>query len=142
MNLQPQILQDHVLKLLLAGKAYVTFKSKATENRYTYKVSLSKDKKVYFVSVFTGSDNANSRHYTYIGIIRNNEFINKCSNNLSKPAQGFHFIFANLVKENKEQVNKVEIWHEGKCCKCGRKLTVPESIALGLGPECRQYLAK
>jgi hypothetical protein len=30
----------------------------------------------------------------------------------------------------------VEFWHEGKCCRCGRKLTVPASIASGIGPEC------
>lgn len=30
----------------------------------------------------------------------------------------------------------VEIWHEGKCGRCGRQLTVPESIESGFGPEC------
>ena len=27
----------------------------------------------------------------------------------------------------------IEIWHEGKCGKCGRTLTVPDSIINGLG---------
>tara|TARA_R110002096_G_scaffold84290_4_gene194649 strand:+ start:14 stop:667 length:654 start_codon:yes stop_codon:yes gene_type:complete len=31
---------------------------------------------------------------------------------------------------------RMEIWHEGKCSRCGRKLTVPSSIATGLGPVC------
>ena len=31
-----------------------------------------------------------------------------------------------------------EVWHEGRCGKCGRVLTVPESLILGLGPECAQ----
>lgn len=30
----------------------------------------------------------------------------------------------------------VEFWHQGTCARCGRSLTVPESIASGLGPEC------
>jgi hypothetical protein len=30
----------------------------------------------------------------------------------------------------------LEIWHEGSCLRCGRKLTVPESIESGYGPEC------
>ena len=30
----------------------------------------------------------------------------------------------------------VEVWHEGICGRCGRKLTVPESVERGLGPEC------
>ena len=29
----------------------------------------------------------------------------------------------------------LEVWHEGRCGKCGRKLIVPESIARGIGPE-------
>jgi len=32
----------------------------------------------------------------------------------------------------------LEIWHEGRCGRCNRKLTVPASIALGIGPECGQ----
>lgn len=31
----------------------------------------------------------------------------------------------------------LEVWHEGRCVRCGRKLTTPESVAAGLGPECR-----
>jgi hypothetical protein len=30
----------------------------------------------------------------------------------------------------------LEVWHEGRCGACGRRLTVPESIERGLGPEC------
>ncbi len=31
---------------------------------------------------------------------------------------------------------QLEVWHEGCCGKCGRKLTDAESIARGIGPEC------
>jgi hypothetical protein len=30
----------------------------------------------------------------------------------------------------------LEFWHEGRCGRCGRRLTVPDSIASGYGPEC------
>lgn len=30
------------------------------------------------------------------------------------------------------------IEHDGRCRRCGRKLTTPESIARGLGPECAE----
>jgi hypothetical protein len=29
-----------------------------------------------------------------------------------------------------------EVMHVGKCCKCRRLLTTPESIQRGIGPEC------
>src|SRR5882672_9405186 len=32
--------------------------------------------------------------------------------------------------------NHIEIWHSGSCGRCGRTLTVPESVLSGFGPEC------
>lgn len=33
-------------------------------------------------------------------------------------------------------LNKLLYYHEGRCGKCARKLTVPESIINGIGPKC------
>lgn len=33
-------------------------------------------------------------------------------------------------------LNKLLYYHEGRCGRCARRLTVPESIINGLGPEC------
>ena len=33
-----------------------------------------------------------------------------------------------------------EFWHEGRCAACARRLTVPNSIATGFGPECADRL--
>ena len=42
---------------------------------------------------------------------------------------------------NDEDINtKVTLQHIGKCCKCGRKLTDPKSIELGIGPECAKAI--
>jgi len=30
----------------------------------------------------------------------------------------------------------IETWHEGGCCQCSHKLTVPASIEMGMGPDC------
>lgn len=35
-------------------------------------------------------------------------------------------------------MEQAEWWHEGVCGRCGRRLTVPESIETGFGPECRK----
>lgn len=32
--------------------------------------------------------------------------------------------------------SSMRFMHAGRCCRCGRTLTVPESIATGIGPEC------
>jgi hypothetical protein len=38
------------------------------------------------------------------------------------------------------QLAKVEIWHEGRCGRCARRLTVPASIVIGIGPECAEIM--
>jgi hypothetical protein len=32
----------------------------------------------------------------------------------------------------------IEVWHEGACCYCAKRLTVPASIELGMGPDCAE----
>ena len=39
------------------------------------------------------------------------------------------------------RITKADGWHEGRCGRCGRKLTVPESIEAGYGPECINLVA-
>lgn len=34
--------------------------------------------------------------------------------------------------------SNVEVWHEGSCCFCAKRLTVPASIELGMGPDCAE----
>jgi hypothetical protein len=43
----------------------------------------------------------------------------------------------NKLKTNK--TTEFEVWHEGKCGKCGRALT-PSSILTGIGPECSKVI--
>lgn len=37
-------------------------------------------------------------------------------------------------------LEKADWWHEGVCGRCGRRLTVPESIDTGFGPECKKIV--
>lgn len=48
--------------------------------------------------------------------------------------KGFVF-FWNAIAAGKMPCS-MTVRHEGKCGRCGRKLTVPESIDRGIGPEC------
>ena len=48
---------------------------------------------------------------------------------------GLPWLMARL-QSGKGLPETVEVWHEGRCCRCARRLTVPESIILGLGPAC------
>lgn len=127
---------DTARDFLLGGKAFFTLRSIKTRVRYTYRVKEAKYGKKFFVSVMDGSDNEVS--YKYLGMIEGQSFkLTKASKlPVSDPkVQAISWITNNLLI-GKNLPSTVEFWHEGKCACCGRKLTVPESIERGIGPEC------
>jgi hypothetical protein len=46
----------------------------------------------------------------------------------------------NRMESGKGLPESVEVWHEGACVKCAKRLTVPASIELGFGPDCAKTL--
>lgn len=121
---------------ILAGNATVTVLSVKTGQRFTYRIRQSEARegrdRVHFVGVLTGADNTGD--YRYLGtIFSRDKFVvtKKSAIGPGAPcAVAFGWLFEHLDSL------AVELWHEGSCGRCGRKLTVPESIATGLGPVC------
>ena len=119
----------------LAGKAIFTVVSSATGNRFTFKVSKGKKEGApHFVSVLTGSDNEND--YTFLGsIFSEAEYRHGFRSTITKEApsaKAFEWVWSKI----NNLPESVQFLHAGKCCRCARTLTTPESIALGIGPEC------
>lgn len=131
------------VRFVLGGNARVTLVSEKTGVRYTYRVSLAKDGKLWFVSVLTGPDNESS--YTYLGVVLPGQAVELQLTKASKmdaeslPVRAFRYTLAALA--HGVLPPNVQVWHEGRCGRCGRTLTVPESIASGIGPECALRLA-
>ena len=127
------------LTFIKGGNATFTFVGK--QNRYTYKVTkLDDNSNRYFVSLLSGSDNNND--YRYMGMLFDNsdKLILTKGSKVTEGANSFiafNYVFQRLVKGLLPQ--GVEIYHEGRCGKCGRKLTTPESIESGFGPVCINY---
>lgn len=125
---------DQAVAFMMAGKARVTFRSTVTGQRFTYKVVVKGS--VAFVSVLTGPDNSAS--YTYLGTIFGGTTYRhgrKSPIGQAAPsARAFEWAFGHLSAGRLPAT--LEVHHEGTCGRCGRALTVPESIASGLGPEC------
>ena len=124
---------------VLAGNATFTVTSLQSGTRYTYKVEKSDNKPFYYVSVLTGSDNWSN--YKYLGILNMEGrffFARPETAKVAKDApsaKGFEWFWRHL-NAPVSKIATVKVSHEGKCCRCGRKLTVPESIESGIGPEC------
>lgn len=129
------------------GNATVTARSVKTGTRFTFKVACPKDRATgkrqdtdkRFVSVMTGSDNESD--YTYIGMIgEDGKFTatRATSPTLGKQFTAFEWVWKHL--NDGKLSAALELWHEGRCGRCGRKLTVPESIESGFGPECIHHV--
>jgi hypothetical protein len=129
-------LTEAPLPFILGGKAFFTLVSQKTGTRYTYRVSAIQDGDGWFVSLLTGPDNW--ANYSYIGLIGSDKrFRTTAKSKLSaesEPVKAFAWTYGWLLRG--QEPPSVEIWHAGKCGRCGRKLTVPSSIASGIGPEC------
>jgi hypothetical protein len=138
----PHLLEsaDAVIRFAFAGKARLTFESRATFARFTYRIKKSDDGQVWFVSVLNGSDNETS--YTYLGFVKNEVYTHGRKSKISEDApsaKAFKYVMGNILDRNRVP-EQVRVWHEGSCGRCGRALTVPESIRDGIGPECRKHV--
>lgn len=140
-----------VLTYLLAGKATLTVLNRKTGIRHTYKVSAPGDSAadrdkagILFVNVLTGPEN--TTNYTYAGIVFRDSatFRNTAKSKISENAPsvlGFKWILARAKSSTLHDFPHVEVYHHNHCGKCGRVLTVPESITSGLGPVCARRMA-
>jgi hypothetical protein len=133
---------SEIREFMLAGNARLTLVSKRTGTRFTFKIRQPDPEKPHFVSLLTQPDNESG--YSFLGtIFLPKEGIERATyrhGNRSRitvdadSARAFEWFFKNLrVGRLSDQL---EVWHEGRCGRCGRPLTVPESISNGLGPEC------
>ena len=124
---------------MLGGNATVTLVSTKTGTRFTYKIRANDEGDVFFVSLLSGPDNESD--YSYLGRIARGVFwqgrkVPKAGDvGPDAPSSlAFKWAWERLCKG--VMLDSLEIWHEGRCARCNRKLTVPSSIASGWGPEC------
>lgn len=125
-------------KFLLSGLSTFTFLNTKTGNNFRYKISISDDGKLFFVSALI------DEKYSYLGTINKNlKYTHGVKSKISKDQQTSK-VFLWVIERifNNTLPDYIEVWHEGKCGKCGRKLTTPKSIDNGIGPECIKNLSK
>lgn len=143
-NSEPQGRQiadrDKIASFLFAGRATVTLRSQATGARFTFKVAHKEGGDVSFVSLLTGP--SNEADYRYLGLLPDNDHDRlrgvgrgkSCASHDAPSARAFQYLLDYIA--GRVTGKGLEVWHEGRCGRCNRKLTVPESIESGIGPEC------
>jgi len=148
-----------VQEYVLGGRSTFTVVSTKTQARYTYRVRVAPLRRRWdgesleayqarklahlagprLVEAMIGSDNTSD--YVEIGNITPDGTFkprNWVSERAEGRKQGFVW-FWKAVTETTEKLQQAEIWHDGHCSCCGRKLTVPESLSIGLGPDCASW---
>jgi len=131
-------------QFVLAGKSIFTVHNDKGVH-YTYKVQKQDEKGTWgvrwFVSLLTGPNNLSD--YQYIGILEHMSGTIRltrasCFTPDSLPVKVVNWALAKVVWP--DRLDKLPpgygIKHEGRCGRCGRVLTTPESIDQGIGPEC------
>jgi hypothetical protein len=131
---------------MLAGDAHVTFQSRRTGTRFTYRVQAAHGEGAFrastvshFVAVLTGPD-----HYEYLGCIFDRKmYSHGRKSRIAKDAPSavaFMRVWKHLFAGKMHP--ELEVWHEGRCAVCSRRLTTVDSIATGIGPTCRERLGR
>jgi hypothetical protein len=119
-----------IKEYVLAGNATITLRSQTTGVRFTFNVRKNAKVNVYYVRLLVGPD-----RYKEIGSLSadGEELTIRNWTNL-RGTDAFQWFWNRVIRDM--DLPLLEVWHEGTCGRCGRQLTVPESIARGIGPEC------
>jgi len=134
--------KDTIKEFILGGIATFTIRSKVTQSRFTYRARLAPRQgdaeRPYFVSVLRGEDNTGD--YAYLGCIwpKSGRYVHGKKSRIpgiSLSALAFRWLWRQLSADEPD-LSEMEFFHAGTCARCGRLLTVPESIQSGWGPVC------
>lgn len=138
--------REAIVRFIEAGNATFTIVSKKSGTRFTYNLSRPKANgnapRPIWVGVLNGQDN--NSDFAFAGTVwlaAHGYSFRQSAKAVVKPSapslQLFLWLVTALNQGRDESITKqAEFWHEGKCGRCGRKLTVPASINSGFGPEC------
>ena len=112
----------------------ITILNPVTGDHRTVKVQTQKDDADFMpgkrlLSMLVGPDNTSS--YKSFGVLHD-DYIQ-----LWRTCDGPIFRWlANFLLDPTKFADKVEVNFEGRCRRCGRQLTTPESVETGIGPIC------
>lgn len=129
--------KKETIMYITGGNATFTIESTKLNVRYTYKLVHKKNDRCehrYIVSRLYGSDN--NSDYKYMGIYYSDTGVFKTQDNESLHNKMFKSFVKMLNSPTELWYDTCKFYKSEKCACCGRRLTTPESIERGIGPEC------
>lgn len=132
---------------VLAGKAKFTLTSKYSGKHYTFEVNKANENprwpgKTWFVNYMVAYD-----EFKYLGMLKGEAVALQLTQKSCAGAESPVFkIFTEFWRharngaydwdESVRDKQMIRFQHIGRCCVCARPLTNPQSIDMGIGPEC------
>ncbi len=135
-------------EFILAGAAIFTIATPEGHKTYKIRVKDATDRfpATIFVSLLVGPDNESD--YAYLGILNAQTGAVRTTGKSCRAANHFDVrllerILARVwANDHSAYESKgYRTFHEGKCGRCGRTLTVPASVESGIGPECARKMS-
>ena len=145
-----------VERFMFAGDAILTFISKKTGKRFTFRFtrpeSESGRSRPTWVKVLSGPNNDSD--YNFLGTIwdgaQGRSYRHSSKSRVGQDSDSVRAVQWLLKALNvgdftpgtgaRSKLDLCTVHHEGRCGRCGRRLTVPSSVASGFGPECVQHV--
>lgn len=139
-------------RFVTAGKAFVTISNGRGEH-FTFKIvewkrrdNDSRQTKRFSVAVLVAPDN--EKDYAPLGILYTSTWTLYPSSrpdavtSTSKQFKVAEWMFSHIAKEQEfsGKSSGYSLRHDGRCGRCALKLTTPESIDTGYGPECASVM--
>lgn len=125
----------YIKDFLLAGKCTCSIRNNKTGNEYLFEINENnKNDKMYFIQSITGMGKI---YAGYLFLQEDGSIIYNKGPKGQIPEEDKRIQAILYVLKNYEILPPyVIVQHLGKCARCRRPLSDPESIRRGLGPEC------
>lgn len=140
---RPNLKHADLPRLALAGRAVLTFRNRQSGGHMTVRLKQLRDREdrkkllpIYYVSISLLGDH--EQNYRFAGTLFADTMHVKVARDVSandRLAVAFRWV-VDAIRNPMGLVGRVDLFHEGQCCKCGQPLTHPESIHTALGPKC------
>jgi hypothetical protein len=136
---------------MLGGKAEFSVTNKDTSKKFIFLIQINPNNpKMRFVKLIDDSEDYWKDRQKYMGTIfmegvntGNPEFVvtRKADfTNKDTEVMAFAWLFESVIVNDMVLPDNIDFQHTGKCCRCYKKLTTPESVAKGIGPECEKMI--
>lgn len=143
MNVFPSKIEHNILEYILGGHSYFCIRQTqhdgVFERWYSIRVN-DRNRIMYFAYVNEGGKNKYLGYFykADVGGIRKFYIKNKTAEADDSLATPLIRVLNRLAKG--DLWHEVEIISDGRCARCGKRITDFESLAYGIGPTCRKKM--